>query len=69
MIAAQIKYKVSTRATLCALSVGVEQVLPGELFSVNDVRKTASALKKHKGFVFRVSQVKGMRDIYVTRVK
>lgn len=69
MNAAQIKYRISTSDTLQAFPIGVEQVLPGDLFSVNDVRKKASALKAQKGFVFHVSQVKGMRDIYVTRVK
>ena len=65
---ANIKYRISTSDTLRALPIGEEQVLPGALFSIGEVRKKASALKSTDGLIFKVSQTLGMKDIYVTRI-
>jgi len=66
---AEIQYKVDVASTLSLMEIGKEYVLPGTVFDVNRVRKTASAIKKLTGLRFRVSQFRGCKDIYVTREK
>lgn len=57
----------SLKATLRAMPVGREQVIPSRLWAVGDVRKRACELKR-EGLLFSVSS-KGVVDTFVTRLK
>lgn len=54
-------------ATLKAMPIGEEQVIPSSLWSTQSVRKRACELKK-AGYLFRVSSYRVL-DTYVTRLQ
>lgn len=65
---AKIISKKSISATLMAMPIGVEQVISCSVFTREQVQRRAFELKS-KGYEFIVTSPRGLKDIYVTRVK
>ena len=57
----------SLRATLIAMPIGEEQVIPQSVWPTISVRKRACELKK-EGYLFKVCNYKVV-DTFVTRIK
>lgn len=65
---ARIISKKSISATLMAMPIGVEQAISCSVFTREQIQKRAFELKS-KGYEFIVTSPRGLKDIYVTRVK
>lgn len=57
----------SLRATLIAMPIGEEQVIPQSVWPTTSVRKRACELKK-EGYLFKVCNYRVV-DTFVTRIK
>lgn len=66
-LATIVKVK-SLPATLRAMPIGVEQIIPSGEFKAQQVRKAVFDLKK-KGYQFQVTSPIKMADTYITRIK
>ena len=64
---AKISKAKSLRATLIAMPIGEEQVIPQSVWPTTSVRKRACELKK-EGYLFKVSNYRVV-DTFVTRIK
>ena len=64
---AKIVYEISPKATLRALPVGIEAVVPADKITPPALRKAASKLKK-EGYLFTIT-TKGVQDAHITRLQ
>lgn len=51
-----------------AMPIGIEQVISSSVFTREQIQKRAFELKS-KGYEFNVTSPRGLKDVYVTRVK